>query len=48
MDEITKLKAEIFDLQVEYGVVRAKIDEKLQYLNHLMTEQKNAQQRQSG
>ena len=33
MDEITKLKAEIFDLQVEMGRVQKEIKDKLNALN---------------
>ena len=34
-DEIIKLKAEIFDLQIKYGLIRKEIEEKLKELNEL-------------
>lgn len=40
-DEIVKLKAEIFDLQVTYCETKKKLDEKLKQLNILIA-QKNA------
>ena len=33
MDEIIKLKAEIFDLQLEFNRVRQKIEDKIKKLN---------------
>ena len=37
MDEITKLKAEIFDLQVEMGRVQKEMKDKINQLNTLLT-----------
>ena len=39
MEEITKLKAEIFDLQIKFGVIRKEIEEKLRELNELIKDE---------
>lgn len=44
-DEIVKLKAEIFDLQVEDAALRAKIQDKLNQLN-ILNQKNNAQSKQ--
>jgi len=35
-DKIIILKAEIFDLQIKFGVIRKELEEKLQKLNELL------------
>lgn len=38
MDEITKLKAELFDLNLQYSYMREEIQKKLSRLNQLLKE----------
>ena len=37
-EKIIRLKAEMFDLQIELGLLRAKMDEKMRELNALQRE----------
>jgi predicted ATP-grasp superfamily ATP-dependent carboligase len=41
MDEIDKLKVEIFDLQIEFARIREEIKKRLNQLNKLMEKEKS-------